>query len=412
MPVARNVVLVLSIIAFMAAACSSGTENPEPTFPQVADPGDPDGFVPLDTGEPLEWERVEQPGFALGYVVWSSTQFVTVNTRDDGFTELLTSPDGVTWTDANRTFEDIEARDLAVSRQALAVWGEIRESVSSTDGEPDPTGAIARIHFSPDNGATWHERDIRPPDLPEGADNPGSQIVTAAIRGNTLLVSAFFRADESAHLLELDLDDADPMFTPVGLDPDGTFIGDITVTASGIVMLGSDAEGSRIYVEGSDGFDRVDPTTRIATLLSDGRTLYANGWESYELLQSNDLGTTWQPIEQNFRAFSQTFVGPSGMAGTNTISTEEPWAVPGLDGPPQLGSEPSDRTRPETYISWSTDGVAWHHETATSAFGYPAFAYLAIGDGVVLAATTPLYDNPYEEGSVSTQLFIARPDTG
>ena len=400
--------------AMLAGACSSDpdsttSDDATSTFPQVIDPGDPDGFVPVDTGTGLEWERIDHPGFALGYVVWSSTQFVTVNTREDGFTELLTSPDGTTWTDTGRTFEDIEARDLAVSRQALAVWGEIKASVTSTNGEPDPTGNIARIHFSPDNGVTWHERDIRSPDLPDGVDNPGSQIVTAAIRGTTLLVSAFFREDESAHLLELDLEDPEPTFTPVDLDPTGTFIGDITVTASGIVMIGADAESSRIYVESASGFERVDPDTRIATLLSDGRMLYANDWESYELLRSNDLGATWSPIEQDFRAFSQTFVGPSGVAGTNTINTNEPWAMPAADGPPLLGTEPLDRTRPETYISWSPDGRSWHHETATSAFGYPAFAYLAIGDGVVLAAATPLYGEPYEEGSVPVQLFVARP---
>jgi hypothetical protein len=98
------------------------------------------------------------------------------------------------------------------------------------------------------------------------------------------------------------------------------------------------------------------------------------------------------------------------MAGTNTISTNEPWAVPSTDGPPLLGTETLDRTRSETYISWSPDGSSWHHETATSAFGYPAFAYLAIGDGMVLAAATPLYGEPYEEGSVAAQLFVARPD--
>lgn len=403
----------------LAAACSSRASETtdtttESTFPQAADPGDPEGFVPLDTGDGLEWERIEHPGFALGYVVWSSTQFVTVNTREDGFTELLTSPDGTVWSDAGRTFEDIEVRDLAVSRQALAVWGETRASITSTDGEPDPTGNIARIHFSPDNGVTWFEQDIRPPGLDDDADNPGSQIVTAAIRGTTLLVSAFFREDESSVLLQLDLDeltldDADPTFTPVVLDPAGTFIGDITVTTGGIVMLGSDTEDARIYVEGATGFDRVDPDTRVATLLSDGRTLYANSWESYNLLQSTDRGSTWRPVEQDFRAFSQTFVGPSGMAGTNTISTNEPWAIPDADGPPLLGTEPLNRTRPETYISWSPDGTAWHHETATSAFGYPAFAYLAIGDGVILAAATPLYGEPYEEGSVPAELFISRP---
>lgn len=416
---ARTVVAAGTALAMLAAACSTGsdsaadktTEAPaESTFPQATDPGDPENFVPIDTGVGLEWERIEHPGFALGYVVWSSTQFVTVNTRDDGFTELLTSPDGTTWTNTGRTFEDIEARDLAVSRQALAVWGETRASVTSTDGNPDPTGNIARIHFSPDNGTTWFERDIRSPDLADGEDNPGSQIVTAAIRGTTLLVSAFFREDESASLLQLDLDDANPTFAPVDLDPVGTFIGDITVTTSGIVMLGSDTEGSRVYVESASGFDRVDPDTRIATLLSDGRILYANGWESYDLLQSTDLGSTWQPVEQEFRAFSQTFVGPSGMAGTNTISTNEPWAVPDVDGPPQPGRDALDRTRPETYISWSPNGTAWHHETATSAFGFPAFAYLAIGDGVILAAATPLYGEPYEEGSVPTELFITRPN--
>lgn len=405
-----SAVLALTTIA---AACSSGPgtaadTTATPAIQQAEDPGDPEGFVPLDSGEPLSWERLEHPGFALGYIVWSSTQFVTINTRDDGVTELLTSPDGLTWTDAGRTFEDIEVRDLAVSREALAVWGEIQDSVTTTNGVPDPTGNIARIHFSPDNGATWHERNIRPPGLGNDADNPGSQIVTAAVRGNTLLVSAFFRNDETVHLLELDLDDPDPTFTPVVLDPANTFIGDITVTTSGIVMIGSDIEGSRIYVEGADGFDRIDPDTRIATLLSDGRTLYANGWESYDLLQSSDLGATWRPVEQDFRAFSQTFVGPSGMAGTNTISTSEPWAVPGIDGPPNTGIDRLDRTRPETYISWSPDGTAWHHETATSAFGYPAFAYLAIGDGVVLAAVTPLYGEPYDEGSVPAELFIAR----
>ncbi len=405
-------------MAMLVAACTSGSDgaiggadNTGTPFPQQPDPGDPEGFVPADTGPGLEWERVEHPGFALGYVVWSSTQFVTINTREDGLTELQTSPDGTTWTDAGRTFEDIEARDLAVSRQALAVWGETKASVTTTNGEPDPTGNIARIHFSPDNGATWHERDIRSPDLPDDADNPGSQIVTAAIRGTTLLVSAFFREDERSYLLELDLEDADPAFTPVELDPADTFIGDITVTASGIVMIGADTESSRIYVEGASGFDQVEPDTRIATLLSDGRTLYANSWESYDLLQSNDLGTSWSPVEQNFRAFSQTFVGPSGMAGTNTISTNEPWALPGDDGrPPVLGTEQLERTRPETYISWSPDGSSWHHETATSAFGYPAFAYLAIGDGVVLAAATPLFGEPYEEGTVPAQLFLARPN--
>ena len=412
---AATTTTALLALALLTAACSADSEGaanttPASTIVQQPDPGDPEGFVPPDTAEGLEWERIEHPGFSLGFVVWSSTQFVTVNTRTDGLTELLTSPDGTTWTDAGRTFEDIEVRDLAVSREALAVWGELRSSVTATDGVPDPTGNIARIHFSPDNGATWHQRDIRPPDLPADTDNPGSQIVTAAIRGTTLFVSAFFREDESAHLLQLDLTDPDPNFTPIDLDPAGTFIGDITVTASGIVMIGSDTESSRIYVENATGFDRVDPDTRIATLLSDGRLLYANEWESYELLQSNDLGSTWSPVEQDFRAFSQTFVGPSGMAGTNTISSNEPWAIRDVDGPPQLGTEPSDRTRSETYLSWSTDGRTWHHETATSAFGYPAFAYLAIGDGVVLAAATPLFGEPYEEGSVPVELFIARPE--
>jgi len=408
----RGVVGVICLLALGSAACTSAAgEATQATFTQAADPGDPEGFVPIDTGEGLDWERIEHPGFSLGYIVWSSTQFVTVNTREDGLTELLTSPDGRTWTGAGRTFEDIEVRDLAVSRQALAVWGETRASVTSTDGEPNATGNIARIHFSPDNGDTWFERDIRSPDLADGADNPGSQIVTAAIRGTTLLVSAFFREDESSHLLQLDLDQLDgnePAFSPVQLDPADTFIGDITVTAGGIVMIGSDAETSRIYLESADGFSRVEPDTRIATLLSDGRTLYANEWESYELLESNDLGASWRPVDQDFRPFSQTFVGPSGLAGTNTISTNEPWAVPVVDGPPALGTEPLDRTRPETYISWSLDGMAWHHETTTSAFGYPAFAYLAIGDGVVLAAATPLFDEPYEEGSVPVELFIAR----
>lgn len=408
----RPFVALLTALALLAAACSSSgagdeqAQQPDPTqttFPQAADPGDPEGFVPLDTGPGLDWERVEHPGFSLGFIVYSSTQFVTVNTREDGLTELLTSPDGLTWTDAGRTFDDIEVRDLAVSREALAVWGERRDSMSG-----DPTGNIARVHYSPDNGTTWSAKDIRPPGLPADADNPGSQIVTAAIRGNTLLVSAFFRNDESAHLLELDLADPNADFTTVDLEPAGTFIGDITVTASGIVMIGSDAESSRIYVEGADGFERVEPDTRIATLLSDGRILYANNWESYELLQSVDLGSSWQPVEQDFRAFSQTFVGPAGMAGTNTISTSEPWAIDGVDGPPQLGTESLDRTRPETYLSWSPNGRAWHHETATSAFGFPAFAYLAIGDGLVLAAATPLFGEPYEEGTVPTELFLAR----
>lgn len=412
----RSVLVAVATLALIAAACSSDTTTaPNTTFPQVADPGDPEGLVPLDTAEGLDWERVEQPGFSLGFVVFSGTQFVTVNTREDGLTELLTSPDGLTWSDAGRTFEDIEVRDLAVSRESLAVWGELRSSVTG-----DPTGNIARIHFSPDNGTTWHERDLRPPGLADDAENPGSQIVTAAVRGNTLLVSAFFRSDDTAYLLQLDLDDPDPSFTVVDLTPADTFIGDITVTASGIVMIGSDAESSRIYLEGADqvgqnglgqiAFESVDPDTRIATLLSDGRILYANSWETYELLESNDLGSTWRPIEQDFRAFSQTFVGPSGMAGTNTITTNEPWATVDADGSPLLGADRPEQTRSETYISWSTDGRGWHHETATSAFGYPAFAYLAIGDGVVLAAATPLFGQPYVEGTTPTDLFIAQAD--
>jgi hypothetical protein len=385
-------------------ACS--TEIADTLTEQRPDPGDPQGLLPADTGPELEWERVEHPGFSLGYVVWSSTQFVTVNTRDDGLTELLTSPDGRIWTDAGRTFEDIDVRDLAVSRQGLAVWGTVRGS-----GQPDdPTTTIDRIHFSPDNGATWHQRDIVSPNVDSDQPNPGSSIVTAAVRGRTVLVSAFVRNDDSSYLLQLDLDPEDPdraAFQPVALDPPDTFIGDITVTAAGIVMIGADAESSRIYTEGPTGWDRVDPDTRIATLLSDGRLLFANAWENYELLVSSDLGTTWQQLEQEVAAFSQTFVGPSGVGGTNTISTAQPWATPTEGGPPRLGEAPLDRARPETYLSWSTDGSRWHHETTTSSFGFPAFAYLAIGDGVVLAAATPLFGLPYREGSVATELYRA-----
>lgn len=408
-PFVVRLVVPLVVVALLgAAACSAGDDDS--LAPSRPDPGDPEGLLPDDTGPALDWGRIEHPGFSLGYVVWSGTQFVTVNTREDGRTELLTSPDGTTWTDAGRTFDDIEVRDLAVSRDALAVWGTVRGS-----GDPDtaPTNTSDRIHFSSDNGTTWHQRDIVPPGIEPGNPNPGSSIVTAAIRGTTVLVSAFFRDDGASSLLRLDLDPDRPddaTFEPVALDPPDTFIGDITVTAGGIVMIGADAESSRIYTEGPNGWDRVDPDTRIATLLSDGRILYANGWEDYQLLESQDLGATWRPLEQGFDAFSQTFVGPSGVGGTTTISTSEPWAIPSDTGPPTIGAEALDRGRAETFLSWSTDGTRWHHETTTSSFGFPAFTYLAIGDGVVLAAATPLFGEPYEEGTIATELYRATID--
>lgn len=405
--------MLVSVLVLLVSACSAGSDRDtnNSTGDTITDPGDPQGLVPVDTGPDLDWERIDHPGFSLGYVVWSSTQFVTVNTRADGFTELLTSRDGRAWTGTGRTFEDIEVRDLAVSRDALAVWGTIRGS-----GDPDDTTTtIDRIHFSPDNGTTWHQRDIRHPDA--SSEDSSSSIVTAAIRNNTVLVSAFFRDDDSSYLLRLDLDDRstpaearDTDFSPVTLDPPETFIGDITVTASGIVMIGSDVDGSRIYTEGPNGWNQIDPDTRIATLLSDGRLLYANAWEDYQLLESADLGATWRPLDQDFRAFSQTFVGPSGVGGTNTISSTEPWATIDAGGRPNVGVQQLERGRPETYISWSADRRRWRHDTATATFGYPAFAYLAIGEGVVLAAATPLFGEPYEQGSVPTELYLATVD--